>query len=199
LPLTEEKLRAALQSICEIDMKDEVEFQIVSIAPIRKDEQYGGFRARLDAVYDTITTPMSIDVTTGDVMTPSPVPYEFSGIFDESVRINIWGYNVETVLAEKAETILSRGSFNTRTRDYYDIYILSTTQEIDKTLFRKALAATADHRGSTSQISNLEVIIARLSGSDDLKQLWIKYQKKFVYAQDITYESILEVLSNLMR
>ena len=198
LPLTEEKLRTAIQSICEIDMKDEVEFQIVSIAPIRKDEQYGGFRARLDAVYDTITTPLSIDVTTGDVMTPSPVPYEFSGIFDESVRINIWGYNVETVLAEKAETILSRGIFNTRPRDYYDIYILATTQEIDKALFKKALAATADHRSSTLQISNPEAIIAHLSGNDDLKQLWMKYEKKFVYAQDISYESILEVLSNLM-
>ena len=199
LPLTEEKLRAAIQSICEIDMKDEVEFQIVSIAPIRKDEQHGGFRVRLDAVYDTITTPLSIDVTTGDVMTPSPVPYEFNGIFDESVRINIWGYNVETVLAEKAETILSRGIFNTRPRDYYDIYILVTKQEIDKDLFKKALVATSDHRGSTSQISDPENIIARLSGNDDLKQLWTKYQKKFVYAQGISYESILETLSNLMR
>lgn len=199
LPLTEEKLMTAIQSICEIDMKDEVDFHIVSIAQIRKDEQYGGFRVRLDAVYDTITTPLSIDVTTGDVMTPSAVPYEFGGIFDESVRINIWGYNVETVLAEKAETILSRGIFNTRPRDYYDIYILGTTQGIDKALFQKALAATADHRGSTSQISNPKNIIARLSGSDDLKQLWIKYQKKFVYAQDISYESILEALSNLMR
>lgn len=199
LPLTEEKIRTAIQSICEIDMQDEVDFRILSIAPIRKDEQYGGFRVRLDAVYDTITTPLSIDVTTGDVITPSAVPYEFGGIFDETVRINIWGYNVETVLAEKAETILSRGIFNTRPRDYYDIYILGTTQKIDKALFRAALAATADHRGSTSQISNSGNIIARLLESDDLRQLWSKYQKKFPYAQGITFESILEVLSNLMR
>ena len=199
VPLTEEKIKTAIQSICEIDMQDEVDFHILSIAPIRKDEQYGGFRVRLDAVYDTITTPLSIDMTTGYVMTPSHVPYEFSGIFDESVRINIWGYNVETVLAEKAETILSRGIFNTRPRDYYYIYILATTQEIDKDLFKIALGATADHRGSTAQISDPENIIARLSGNDDLKQLWTKYQKKFVYAQDISYESILEVLSILMR
>jgi len=198
LPLTEEKIRTAIQSICEIDMQDEVDFHILSIAPIRKDEQYGGFRVRLDAVYDTITTPLSIDVTTGDVITTSAVPYEFGGIFDETVRINIWGYNVETVLAEKAETILSRGVFNTRPRDYYDIYILGTTQAIDKALYRAALAATADHRGSSTQISNPENIIARLSESSDLKQLWAKYQKKFFYAQGIAFESILEVLSNLM-
>jgi predicted nucleotidyltransferase component of viral defense system len=198
LPLTEEKIMAAIQSICEIDMQDEVVFHILSIAPIRKDEQYGGFRVKLDAIYDTITTPLSIDVTTGDVITPSAVPYEFGSIFDETVRINIWGYNVETVLAEKAETILSRGIFNTRPRDYYDIYILGTTQDIDKTLFQAALAATADHRSSTSQISNPENIVARLSESDDLRQLWTKYQKKFSYAQGITFESILEVLSNLM-
>lgn len=120
-------------------------FHVVSVAPIRKDDRYGGFCIRMDAVYDTIVTPLSIDISTGDVLTPSVVSYEFSGIFDESVHIRLWGYNIETVMAEKVETILSRGVFSTRPRDYYDIYILGTTQKYDRALFLEALSATAEH------------------------------------------------------
>lgn len=140
LPFTEEKITQAIQSICGLDLEDEVKFTVVSIAPIRRDDRYGGFCVHMNAVFDTIVTPLSIDISTGDVLTPSAVYYEFSGIFNESVRIGIWAYNIETVLAEKVETILSRGIFSTRPRDYYDIYILSTTQRYDKALFREALS-----------------------------------------------------------
>lgn len=114
-----------------------------------------------------IVTPLSIDVSTGDVITPSAVKYEFTGIF------------------------------NTRPRDYYDIYILGTTQKYDKDLFKKALTATAIHRGSAEQISNTEEIIALISDSGEIKEMWRKYQKKFVYAQDIKYEQIMQTLRQL--
>jgi len=198
LPLTEEQITQAIQSICGIDLKDEVAFKVVSVASIRKDDRYGGFCIRMDAVYDTIVTPLSIDISTGDVMTPSAVPYEFSSIFDESVRIRLWGYNIETVMAEKVETILSRGIFSTRPRDYYDIYILGTTQKYDKALFLEALSATAEHRGSKAILSAPEAIFENISESRDLRQMWAKYQKKFPYAQDVTYEAIIEVLRSLL-
>jgi len=198
LPLTEEKITEAVQSICGMDLKDDVKFKVVSVTPIRKDDRYGGFRVRMDAVYDTIETPLSIDISAGDVMTPSAVPYEFSGIFDESVRIRLWGYNIETVMAEKAETILTRGIFSTRPRDYYDIYILSTTQKYDKALFQEALFATAEHRGSKASLSVPEAVVQDISESRDLRQMWAKYQKKFSYAHDITYEAILEVIRGLL-
>ncbi len=124
-------------------------FKTISIDPIRNNDSYGGFCVRIDAIYDTIVTPLSIDISTGDVITPGAVLYEFGGIFDENVLISLWGYNIETVMAEKAETILSLSVFNTRPRDYYDAYILSTTQEYDRRLFEEALSATAEHRGST--------------------------------------------------
>lgn len=198
LPLTEEQITKAIQRICSIDLKDEVTFHVVSVAPIRKDDRYGGFCIRMDAVYDTIVTPLSIDISTGDVITPSAVPYEFSGIFDESVRIRLWGYNIETVMAEKVETILSRGVFNTRPRDYYDIYILGTTQKYDRALFLEALSATAEHRGSKAILSAPAAVLGNISESDDLRQIWSKYQKKFPYAQDVTYEAIMEVLRGLI-
>ena len=198
LPLTEVKVAEAVDSICLVDLNDDVQFEMISIAPIRKDDRYGGYCVRLKAVYDTIVTPLSIDVSTGDVITPSAVPYEFSGIFDETVRIKLWGYNIETIMSEKAETILSRGVYNTRPRDYYDIYILGTTQNFDKSVFYEALRATAAHRGSTEKLSEPESTLALIADNVDLKQMWEKYQKKFVYAQDISYEDIIAVLRLLV-
>ena len=199
LPLTEEKVVEAITNICSIDLGDDVNFETVSIAPIRKDEKYGGFCVRINAVYDTIVTPLSIDVSTGDVITPSAVQYEFGGIFDDNVRIKLWGYNIETVMAEKVETALRRGIFNTRPRDYYDIYILGTTQAYDKKLFQEALAATALHRGSTENIADTKAIITLISSSEELQDMWLKYQKKFAYAQGITYEQIIKVLEQMMQ
>lgn len=199
LPLTEEKVVEAVTNICSIDLGDDVNFETVSIAPIRKDDKYGGFCVRLNAVYDTIVTPLSIDVSTGDVITPSAVQYEFGGIFDDNVRIKLWGYNIETVMAEKVETVLSRGIFNTRPRDYYNIYILCTTQAYDKKLFQEALAATASHRGSTENIADTKAILTLISSSEELQDMWSKYRKKFAYAQDITYEQIIKVLEKLMQ
>ncbi|NLG03495.1 MAG: nucleotidyl transferase AbiEii/AbiGii toxin family protein [Clostridia bacterium] len=198
LPLTEEKVVEAVKTICNINLLDDVIFEVVSIAPIRKDDRYGGFCVRLNAVYDTIVTPLSIDVSTGDVITPSAVQYEFSGIFDDEVCIKLWGYNIETVMAEKVETVLSRGIFNTRPRDYYDIYILGTTQKYDENLFKEALMATSVHRESVEQIANKDDIIELLAGSTELKEMWVKYQKKFAYAQDIEYRQIIDILRKLL-
>lgn len=199
LPLTEEKVMEAVENICKITLGDDVIFEVKSIAPIRKDDRYGGFCVRLDAIYDTIVTPLSIDVSTGDVITPEAVEYEFSGIFDEEIRIKMWGYNIESVMAEKVETILSRGIFNTRPRDFYDVYILGTTQRYDKKIFLKALEATAIHRGSREQIIDKTGIIEKLSTSEELIQMWEKYRKKFSYASEIQYADVMDVLIKMFQ
>lgn len=199
LPLTEEKVMEAVENICKITLGDDVIFEVKSIAPIRKDDRYGGFCVRLDAIYDTIVTPLSIDVSTGDVITPEAGEYEFSGIFDEEIRIKMWGYNIESVMAEKVETILSRGIFNTRPRDFYDVYILGTTQRYDKKIFLKALEATAIHRGSREQIIDKTGIIEKLSASEELIQMWEKYRKKFSYASEIQYADVMDVLIKMFQ
>lgn len=199
LPLTEEKITQAINEICKIDMQDEVVFMVKSIEQIRKDDIYGGYCVRMDAAYDTIITPLSIDISTGDVITPDAVKYEFSGIFDEDIRINLWGYNIETVIAEKVETILRRGVFSTRPRDYYDVFILGTTQKYDKEIFKEALKATAEHRGSTELISDVEGILKQISESNELKDMWDKYRKKFVYANDVLYEDVLTILNAILQ
>ena len=198
LPLTEEQISVSFNTICKIDLQDDVFFKIKSVSPIRKDDIYGGYCVRLDAIFDTIITPLSIDVSTGDIITPSAVKYEFGGIFDEKVRITLWGYNIETVMAEKVETILSRGIFTTRPRDFYDVYILGTTQKYDKEIFKEALRATAMHRGSLEQIEDVDGIIEQISLNADLKNMWKKYQNKFSYAKEITFESIIKIVKSIL-
>lgn len=198
LPLTEEQISFALNSICAIDLADDVSFEIKSVVVIRKDDVYGGYSVRLDAIYDTIVTPLSIDVSTGDVITPSAVKYEFGGIFDENVKITLWGYNIETVMAEKVETILRRGIFTTRPRDYYDVYILATTQKYDMEIFEEALKATAVHRGSMEKIADVIGIIEQIASNVDLKNMWEKYRKRFPYAKEISFEDIVDVLRKII-
>lgn len=199
LPLTPEAIRAALEHICAIPCDDEVSFTVGGISPIREDDIYGGYRVMLDARYDTIVTPLSIDVSTGDVITPHAVEYSFNEIFDDSKSFRLWAYNIETVLAEKVETILRRTVFNTRPRDFYDAYILATTQKYDKNLFAQAMQATAAHRGTAEQIADVAGIIQDISESAALRVMWDKYRKQFGYAKDISFEMIIAVLRDICR
>ena len=197
LPLTPEAIFHALENICSIVLDDDVVFEIGTINPIREDDIYGGYRVMLNARFDTLLTPLSIDVSTGDAITPHAVQYNFSEIFDDEKSYELWAYNIETVMAEKVETILRRGVFNTRPRDFYDAYILTTTQKFDKTVFIEALRATATHRGTTQQITDVPSILQNIEGSPELKTMWDKYRKQFAYASNIEYSQIVSVLRAL--
>jgi hypothetical protein len=163
-----------------------------------EEDIYGGYRVMLNAKFDTLLTPLSIDVYTGAVITPHAVQYQFSEIFDEEKSYELWAYNIESVMAEKVETILRRGVFNTRPRDFYDAYVLATTQNYDKALFAQALSATANHRGTTDQIADVPGILRNIEESPELRAMWDKYRKQFAYAKDIAYEQIMDVLKTLL-
>ncbi len=199
LPLTPEAIRSALEIICDIEFDDGVVFEVGTISPIREDDIYGGYRVAVIARFDTLVTPLSIDVSTGDVITPYAVQYNFSEIFDDEKSYELWAYNIETVMAEKVETILRRGVFNTRPRDFYDAYILATTQKFDKAVFADALKATAEHRGTSEQIADVPGILHNIEESPELKTMWDKYRKQFAYAQDITYEQIMDAVKTLVK
>ena len=199
LPLTPETIRNALEQVCAVQFDDGVVFEIGTISPIREDDIYGGYRVMLNAGFDTLLTPLSIDVSTGDAITPHAVQYNFSEIFDDEKSYELWAYNIETVMAEKLETILRRGVFNTRPRDFYDVYILATTQNFDIAVFRDALSATANHRGTAEQIADVPMILQNIQESPELKAMWEKYRKQFAYAADIEYNSIMTVLEKLLK
>ena len=198
LPLTPEAIRSALEQVCSIPSDDGVTFEIGTISHIREDDIYGGYRVMLNAKFDTLLTPLSIDVSTGDAITPRAVQYNFYEIFDDEKSYELWAYNIETVMAEKVETILRRGVFNTRPRDFYDAYILTTTQKFDKAVFAEALSATAKHRGTKQQIADVPAILQNIEESPELKTMWDKYRKQFAYAADIEYGQIIHVLRTLV-
>ena len=197
LSLTQENVIKTITEICAIELDDEVIFTVKKTEPIRKDDIYGGLRVSIDAVYDTIVTPLSIDVSTGDAITPSPVKYTFSGIFDETKEIELWAYNIETVLAEKVETILRRGELNTRPRDFYDIHILCTTQKYDSEIFKNAFWATAEHRGSAELIRDVHGIVENIKTSMLLQNSWKRYAKEYKYSESISYETVIAALENV--
>jgi len=197
LSLTQENVIKTITEICAIELDDEVIFTVKKTEPIRKDDIYGGLRVSIDAVYDTIVTPLSIDVSTGDAITPSPVKYTFSGIFDETKEIELWAYNIETVLAEKVETILRRGELNTRPRDFYDIHILCTTQKYDSKIFKNAFWATAEHRGSAELIRDIHSIVENIKTSTLLQNSWKRYAKEYKYSESISYETVMTALENV--
>jgi predicted nucleotidyltransferase component of viral defense system len=197
LSLTEENIRNAIAEICSFPIQDEVVMTVGTISPIRADDAYGGYRVKITSMYDTIETPFSVDISMGDVITPQAVKYIFRGIFDEEKQIEIWAYNLETVMAEKIETILRRNTLNTRPRDLYDIFILGTTQTYDKALLKDAIAATAAHRGTTGQIADVPAILNMIAESAELRLQWEKYRREFDYASDITYEQALKALSDV--
>ena len=191
LPLTPEAIRSALEQVAAVTFDDGVTFEVGKISPIREDDIYGGYRVMLNAHFDTLITPLSIDVSTGDAITPHAVQYQFSEIFDNEK-------SYETVMAEKVETILRRGVFNTRPRDFYDAYILATTQKFDKAVFVEALNATATHRGTAHQIADVSAILHNIESSRELKAMWEKYRKQFAYAAHIEYSQIMDVLKTLV-
>ncbi len=123
----------------------------------------------------------------------------FSEIFDDEKTYELWAYNIETVMAKKIETILRWGVFNTRPRDFYDAYILTTTQKFDKAVFADALRATANHRGTTQQIADVPSILRNIEESPELKTMWNKYRKQFAYAKDITYEQMMDSVKTLLK
>lgn len=198
LPLTPDAIRSALEQVCAIPLEDGVVFEIGTISPIREDDIYGGYRVMLNARFDTLLTPLSIDISTGDAITPHAVRYRFTQIFDAEQSYDLWAYNIETVIAEKVETILRRGVFNTRPRDFYDVYILATTQKFDQAVFVEALTATALHRGTAGRIADTAGILNSIAESPELRAMWSKYRKQFAYAAEIEYAQIMEILKTLL-
>lgn len=198
LPLSAESIAPILNKIIAIPLKDAVGFSIKNIAEIMEDAEYTGIRVMLEATLDTMRTPLKLDISTGDAITPREVDYSFKLMFEDR-SISVWAYNLETVLAEKLETILSRGTANTRLRDFYDLYILQTypTLTINKTSFCDALRATAKKRGSEAMLLEGQLTLEEVRDSDAMRKLWSAYQNSFSYADALPWEMVMDAVFSL--
>ena len=197
--LTHESIRKIFEEICKIEIEDDVSFEVAGVSDIREGDEYPGIRVALKANYPPISVPLTVDVTTGDIITPREIEYTFSLLFDER-SISILAYTLETILAEKLETVLSRGITNTRPRDYYDIYTLYRLRDdtCNKKMLLLALERTANKRGSSKILEDYPDIIAKIRTSEQLRNLWAKYQRTYEYAKGIAFDDTCDVIQQVI-
>jgi predicted nucleotidyltransferase component of viral defense system len=197
--LSEVTIRGAFSEICAIPLDDEVTMVLDHILPIREDDEYGGYRVAILARYESITTPLKIDITTGDIITPNAIRYAFHSNFENKL-IEVWAYPIETILAEKMETILRRSVLNTRPRDFYDVYLMMRTQRqaINIKTFINALHATSEKRGSLSALQDKEKILRTIQTDAIMRQRWERYCKENYYAKDIMFDDVMGILIEIV-
>lgn len=195
LPLSEELLLKAFEEIFLIYIDDGIAFKFTKIEPIREDDAYGGFRVSLIARYDTISAPLKIDITTGDAITPREIDFTYQLMFQEN-EISVLAYPIETILAEKYETIIRRSLLNTRIRDYYDLHVLYRLKsaQINIQTLRQAITMTAVKRKSLDLLLLYEQVIQSISIDPQLERLWKVYQKEYVYAAEISFTDLIDTL-----
>jgi len=198
--LTHESIGNIFEYICKIEIEDNITFSLNRITNIRELDEYPGIRVSLTANYPPLKVPITVDVTTGDKITPHEIEYDFRLMFDER-SISIMAYNLETILSEKLETVLSRNIANTRPRDIYDIYILFTFHgsQYDPMILKFALEETAKKRGSLSVLSQYSSIIDNIQKDPGMLNFWTNYQKAFDYAKDISFDETCIALMQVMR
>ena len=197
--LTEESIKEIIDKVLEVKIDDNIKFTLKSINDIRKNDEYSGFRVSLEGGYPPIAQPLTVDITTGDKITPREIEFMYPLTFEER-NIPILAYNIETLLAEKIETIISRGISTTRPRDFYDVYMLWKIErsKIDATTLNKALTATCENRNSTDKISNWKNIFADIKTNSSLKSYWENYRSEFDYAKDIEFEATCDVVEAIL-
>lgn len=192
LQMEEAEIRKAVWNILRIPLDDGVIFEIKDIQPIREDDEYNNFRVSLQAVYGKMKIPMKIDITTGDKITPREISYQYPFLFEDKT-VSVMAYSIETILAEKYETIIRRNIETTRARDFYDLHLLFQIyqEHADWELLRKATYATAEKRESLDKVEDADRIIAALRESDSIRQLWQTYQRRNEYTSGISYEDVV--------
>lgn len=197
MKMEENSIRDAFTKICSIQDDDGIQFVFKSITPIRDDDEYGGYRIAFSAVKGKINAPMSMDISTGDVITPEARLHEFTDMLNPESKIELLAYPLETVMAEKLETILSRGIGNTRLRDFYDIYMVSAL-DYDSKILSQAFEATARNRGSNKKIQNYIEILENIRKDRKMNQRWNGYQKEMTYARDISFDDALNAAQKIL-
>ena len=192
LPVNRDKIEMMMNEIISIRIDDGVSFEIKGIKNIRDISEYDDYRVSLIAIFQTLRVDLAIDITAGDSIIPHEIEYDYKMMF-EDCTIPIMAYNLNTILAEKIETILKRGIGNTRGRDFYDVYLLLSTNKdfIDKSKLLHALKVKAEERDSTSTIENYASILSNISKSPEIKKIWENYSKRYHYANSIILDDII--------
>ena len=195
-----EDVEMIISQIISIPLDDGVSFRIKRISEIMEEADYPGVRVSMETKFDGVITPLKIDISTGDIITPREIKYNFNLMLEDRT-IEVWAYNLETVLAEKLETVISRNVTNTRMRDFYDIYILQKLygEQLLKDVLWDALVATAKKRETLEQIEteDIDEVFDEIQSSSVMENLWKAYQRNYSYAADIPWHTIMKSIRTL--
>lgn len=197
--LSDNEIMLILNDLFNIKINDGVKFNVISINQIMDEMEYPGIRISIEAIFNKILVPFKIDISTGDAVTPKEIEYKYSLLL-ESRDISLWSYNIETILAEKIDTIIYKSVLNTRMRDFYDIYILKIKYDkiINYDIFKKAFISTTSNRNHYYDMNKINEIISNVENSKDVINLWNIYRKKYYYAADIEYKNIIKCIRSLI-
>ena len=198
-PIDGDTIRSMIEDIIAVPVDDDISFSLNSIGEIREGDEYTGYRVTLSANYEKMAVPLKLDITTGDKITPREIKYDYKLMFEDR-SISVLAYNLSTILAEKLETVISRGDQNTRPRDYYDIYILTRLQaeNIDTKTLGDALEATVRKRGSSTIIMRYTEIMQVVKSSDVMGRQWNDYRNDFDYAAGIEFADACDAVTAVM-
>lgn len=198
LPMNEENISKILHEILEITIDADIEYRLVKLERIRTEEFYEDFSATISCRYGKINTNLNIDITTGDIITPKEIQYSYDKILEEG-SISILTYTIETIIAEKFETISSRNITTTRARDFYDLYMLYKLykSKIDRNVLKEAITLTSQHRNSFSLVLQYKEIVKLFYQSNSLKNLWDKYIQNNPYAKEISFDDTISIYEEI--
>jgi predicted nucleotidyltransferase component of viral defense system len=197
--LTEENIEQRFKRILQTGKDNGITYEIQKIEEIHKDDEYGGFRIKILCRLENIRQVIPLDIATGDPITPNEISYEYKSIFSDKV-FEICAYNIETMLAEKIQTVFQRGVFNSRSKDFYDIYVLYhlKKEEIDFGSLKKACQNTFKHRNTDFNIDSILGVLQNLKDEQDLKTRWKSYQKRFTYAEEVSFDDVISTAMELI-
>ena len=197
--LNQKNIMAMINEIIKIDNNDLVTFKLKDTKQIRPDDGYGGINVRLICSLQNVKTIISIDIATGDPVTPSEIDYSYKCLITGKI-INIKSYNLETVIAEKLQTVLARSLTNSRMKDFYDLYIIwkCKSKELDISILKEAFANTCKYRDENYTKLEVTDILFDIKNSRNITLRWNTYSNKFPFAKDIRFFEILSVIDNLI-
>lgn len=198
IPLNEESITKILNEILAIEIDADIEYKLIKLSPIRQEDVYEDFCASISCIFGKINAILNVDITTGDVITPREMNYSYSKILEEGT-IPIMTYTIETILAEKFETISSRNITTTRARDFYDLYMIYSIykDKIDKDILRKAIERTSKYRGSFETALQYKEIVELFRESETPKKLWKKYTQNNPYAKDVDFLDTISIYEEI--
>lgn len=199
-PLSIEEIEQVMTNVCKIDLNDNIKYELTNVQEIREEFEYPGIRLSFKVYMDKIVDSLKMDITTGDTITPKEINYGYKLLLEDK-KINLCSYPIETIVAEKIESILSKSILGTRMRDYYDIYMLEKLfkDRINKENQKQALLNTCEKRDTTNVLTNPSDIIADIENDWGQQNLWKNYASKNTYVGNVNFEDTIKSIKSILK